>query len=112
MFECKQNIWSKLDEINISKIIILYNAKFKKKSNTISIQIESTFAIFKSEDRAVNWNDIITNDKPYLLDALKSEHADLNGKISGMLVYDNVKRKILLSGTHQKTIVEKFQKEL
>lgn len=113
MLEIKKEIWQELDAANIAKAIILYIAKYKKKLNVVHISVEGTFAILKNNEKNyLNFEQLVYKEKSYFIEILNIEHSGLKDKISGMLVFDNTRKKVVISGLYKKKITEKFEKDI
>lgn len=113
MLEIKKEIWQELDAANIAKAIILYIAKYKKKLNVVHISVEGTFAILKNNEKNyLNFEQLVYKEKSYFIEILNIEHSGLKDKINGMLVFDNIRKKVVISGLYKKKITEKFEKDI
>lgn len=108
--EKPDDIWSYFDNLNISKIFVMYHAKCK--NNKPEIVIDSIIAITKCGNNQISWNNDIYQFESWITKPIFDEHKEFSGKIDGMLTYDNFKKKIILKGNRKYKIQEKFTKDL
>ena len=109
----KENeIWNYLDSLNVCKVFILFTAKYKKKSNSTEIIIQSIMATTKCGQNNIDWEEELYKEKSALTKPIYDEYSNFVGKVDGMLTYDNDKKKAILSGKVIKKILENFQKDI
>ena len=108
----ENEIWNYLDSINVSKVFILFTAKYKKKTNTTELIIQSIMATTKCGKNNIDWEEDLYKEKSILTKPIYDEYQNFIGKADGMLVYDNEKKKAVFSGKIVKKIFENFRKEV
>ena len=111
MFKNDQDLWQKLDELNVAKVFILFTVKKKRKDLEPVTTIQSVMVTTNCGNNQIDWNNEIYSEKSYLTNPIQRDFSNIEGKVDGMLVYDCKSRKVTLSGTHTKKIREKFKKE-
>lgn len=108
MYKTIKEIWDFLENLNVSKLYISYKAK-KKENENLEIKIENTIVTCKeANDSKITWDSELFNDDSFLIFPIRKEHINLNGKADGLLIYDNMKRKIILKGKYKKKITEEY----
>lgn len=109
MYKTIKEIWDYLENLNVSKLYISYKAK-KKLNSELNIKIENTIVTCKqANDSKITWDSDLFKDDSFLIYPIRKEHISLNGKADGLLIYDNVNRKIILKGKYQKKIIEDYK---
>lgn len=107
-----ESIWQRLDSLNISKVFILFAAKRTKKNPELQVTIQSIIVTTKCEKNNVDWGeDIYDFDSP-MTKPIREECAELDGKMDGMLTYNNDTRQLNLSATLTRKVREKIKKRL
>lgn len=111
MYNTIKEIWDYLESLNVAKLYISYKAK-KKNNSELNIKIENTIVTCKqANDSKITWDSDLFKDDSFLINPIRKEHVDLNGKADGLLVYDNINRKIILKGKYHKKIIEDYKIE-
>lgn len=112
MLKNDQELWQKMDDLNVSKVFVLFTVKNKKKDSKNITTIQSVMVATNCGKNEIDWNNDICSEKSYLTRLIQMEFSNIDGKIDGMLVYNCKSRKAVISGTHTKKVREKFKKEL
>ena len=107
-----ENLWKKLDDLDVSKVFILFNAKRTKKNPDLEVIIQSIIVTTKTEKNTIPWdNDVYSFDSDFTK-PIREQCADLSGKMDGMLVYNNVSKNLSLNATVTKKVKEKIKRIL
>lgn len=112
MIKTREDIWMHLDELNWSKVFIMFSVKYKKKLKIIDIEIQSVMGITKCGKSNVDLEDEVRKEKHFLTEPIYQEYANCNCKVDGMLTWNNDSKKVFLSGKTTKKLIEQFKKEI
>jgi hypothetical protein len=112
MIKNLEEVWNLFELVNLSKVYISYSAK-RKNPGQLIVNIENIIATCKNnDDSKLAWDNEIFKNKSFLTLPIYKEHAELNGKADGLLIYDYNKKKIILSGKYKKKITENYKIEM
>lgn len=112
MLKNNQELWQKLDDLNIAKVFILFTVKKTKKNPELLTNIQSIMVTTNCGNNQIDWENDVYSDESYLTKPIQLEFSSLDGKVDGMLVYNCGTRTVELSGTLTKKIREKFKRNL
>lgn len=102
----KNEIFKRLKSLNVSKIYITF---FCEKDN---IDIISNIVIMTDGRYSVDWNDDIYKDKSYITEPIFNYDKKDWLNIDGLLTWDVVNKKLIISGEKEKCVKEKFSEEI
>ena len=102
----KQEIFKKLDNLNISKVYISF---FYEKNE---VNIISNMIIMKDERYSVDWGNDVYDDKSYITQPIFEYEKGNWEIIDGLLTWDVINKKLTISGKKQKCVEEKFSEEI
>lgn len=108
----KEEVWEHMDKLNLSKVFIMFSAKYKKKLQKVQFIIQSVMCLTKCDKNNVDWEDEIYKEESFLTKPIYEEYANLNGKADGMLVWNNEMRKVILTSKVTKKLLEQVKKEI
>lgn len=106
------SVWQRLEALNVSKAFVLFTAKRTAKKPDLELIVQSIIVTTKCGNNSIDWEDDIYKFDSPMVRPIREECADLQGKMDGMLTYDNVARKITLSATVTRKVKEKIKKNL
>ena len=112
MMKSKEEIWTHMENLNLSRIFIMFSAKYKKKFEKVEFIIQSIMPLTKCGKNNVDWNDEIFKEKSFLTQPIFDEYEKIHGKVDGMLVWNNETKKVILTSKITKKILELVKKEL
>ena len=108
----RNEMWARLDDLNVAKIFILFTAKNGGKRKQPEVVIQSIMVTTKCGNNNIDWDhDIYSFDSSYTKPIFESCQS-LSGKLDGMLVYNNEQRKVTMSGTKTVKVREKVRFDL
>ena len=102
----KQEIFKKLDDLNISKVYISF---FYEKNE---IDIISNIVIMKDQRYSVDWGDDVYDNKSYITKPIFDYNKEKWETIDGLLTWDVTNKKLIISGKKEKCLEEKFSEEI
>lgn len=101
----QNEIWNYLDSFNVSKVFIGFTVRRKKKTNNTEIIIQSIMATTKCGNNNIDWEEDLYKEKSILTKPIYDEYQNFIGKVDGMLIYDNEKKKAVFSDRIVKKIL-------
>jgi len=105
------DIWLYFDNLDVSKVFVMYHGKCKKNQNP-EIVIDSIIVTTKLEQNHISWDQDIYKFESWITKPIYDTHQNFQGKIDGMLTYDNFKKKVTITGKHKYKIEDKFTKDI
>ena len=111
MLKNEDELWQRLDEINVAKVFILFTVKKGKKDPNPIITIQSVMVTTNCGNNQIDWDNEIYSEKSFLTSPIQREFSEMDGKFDGMLVYNCGLKKVTISGTHTRKVREKFKRE-
>lgn len=93
----QNEIWDYLDSFNVNKVFIGFTVRCKKKTNNTEITIQNVMATTKCGNNNIDWEEDLYKEKSILTKPIYDEYQNFIGKVDGMLIYDNEKKKAVFS---------------
>ena len=112
MIDNIEKVWELLDRLNVSKVFILYIYKKTKRMPEPQATIQSVMVTTKCGKNDVAWDGEIRGDKSSILKIICEVHKGVEGKVDGMMTYNNNARKVCVSGKIKQKVYFEFNKEI
>lgn len=112
MIEDIEKVWELLDRLNVSKVFVLYVYKKTRKMAEPKATIQSVIVTTKCGKNDVAWDGEICRDKSSILKIIGEAHDGVEGKVDGMVVYNNNIKKVFVSGKIKQKLSFDFNKEI
>lgn len=102
----RQEIFKRLESLNVSKVYITFFY------NNNEINIISNIIIMTDGRYSVDWGDEIYSNKSYITDPIFSYDKEDWLTIDGLLIWDIINQKVIISGEKTKCSEEEFSEEI
>lgn len=102
----KKEVFEKLVELGISKVYVSF---FYEKG---TINIISNMVVMKDGRSAINWDHDVYSENSYIVKPIFEYEKENWDIIDGLLTWDVVNKKLIISGEKEKSIKQKFSVEL
>jgi len=102
----KIEVFEKLNELKVSKVYVSFS--YEKGE----VNIISNIIIMKDGRYTIEWDNEIYNDKSYITKPIFDYEKGNWEIIDGLLTWDVINKKLIISGKKQKCIEEKFSEEI
>jgi hypothetical protein len=112
MIDNIEKVWELLDRLNVSKVFILYIYKKTKRMPEPQATIQSVIVTTKCGKNDVAWDGEICRDKSSILKIIGEAHEGVEGKVDGMMTYNNIARKVCVSGKIKQKVYLEFSREI
>ena len=112
MIDNIEKVWELLDRLNVSKVFILYIYKKTKRMPEPQATIQSVIVTTKCGKNNVAWDSEICRDKSSILKIICEVHEGVEGKVDGMMTYNNNTKKVCVSGKIKQKVYLEFNREI
>jgi ABC-type antimicrobial peptide transport system ATPase subunit len=102
----KHEVFEKLELLNISKVYVSFFYENGK------VDIISNMVIMKDGRSSISWDHDVYSDKSYIVKPIFDYEKDDWTIIDGLLTWDIINKKLIISGEKEKSIKHKFSSEL
>lgn len=112
MIDNIEKVWELLDRLNVSKVFILYIYKKTKRMAEPKATIQSVIVTTRCGKNDVVWDGEICRDKSLILKIIGEVHEGVEGKVDGMMVYNNNTKKVFVSGKIKQKVYFEFNRQI
>jgi hypothetical protein len=102
----RSELFKRLNDIHISKVYVMFSYENKE------ISIISNVIIMQDQSYVVDWGDDVYSDKSYIVEPIYKYDFQNYDSVDGLLTWDVLKNKVIISGEKKIFTLEKFSEEV